>query len=808
MIESFLQDLQYGLRGLRRSPGLTVIAVASLGLGIGAVMTAYTWTDRFVIHPLPLVRGTDRMLIANTRAPGGGDWSVSIGEFRDWREQSRTTDLAASTFAQVGLRKGEGTERAWGLAVSSNLASVLGVQPALGRWISPEEERSPAPVVVLDHDFWQREYRGDSSIVDRAITLNGRPMTVVGVMPAGFAGDQVGLHFDLYIPIGIRHVLMGGDDPTPYRGWQFLSVTGRIRPGYTFEQAREDIDATAKRASVAAGSDVDRLGAVVRPHSQNMAARFLTPVLLALLGVTGVILLIACANVANLLLARAAARQREIAVRQAVGAGRLRLVRQLLTESLVLALVAGAAGLLVSLWARDLLGRFVPQSNAPIRIDFTLNPRILGFALLVSLATALLFGLAPAVQTTRVGFGHALKDEIGAGHGHRGRLQAALVVVQVALSLVTLVSAGLFVRSLVSSGRVETGFARPEGVLLVDTDLSLAGYADTTGLPVTRRLLAAVRAVPGVEAASLSSDVPLGFGGGSSMGVTIPGYAPQRGENMSIGFYRVSGDYFRTMGTPIVRGRAIAEEDRRGAPQVAVVNETFVRRFLSDRADPIGATIEHGSGPVRVIGVAKDGKYQQLNEPPQPFVYYAYEQSFERGLVLQVRTAGRPMALVPGIRRAFAAASPDLPLLDVRTLAEHSSATTFAQRLGAWMLSGFGLLALLLSAIGIYGVMAYSVSRRTREIGVRMALGAERRAVVRLVLKRSLGMVAAGLAIGAVAAAGAGLVLRSLLIGVRPWDPPTFVAIVVLLTAVALLASWLPARRAARVDPLVALRYE
>ena len=274
-MESFLQDLRYGYRGLRRSPALAIIAVASLGLGIGAVTTAYTWTDRFVFHALPLVDGTDRMLIANTRAPGGGDWSVSIAAFRDWRAQSRTTDLAASAFAQVGLRKGEGTERAWGLAVSSNLASVLGVQPALGRWITPDEELSPAPVVVLDHDFWRREFGGDSSIVDRAITLNGRPMTVVGVMPAGFAGDQVGLHFDLYIPIGIRHVLLGGTDPTPHRGWQFLSLTGRIRPGYTLAQAREDIDATAKRASVAAGSDVDRLGAVVRPHSQNEAARFL-----------------------------------------------------------------------------------------------------------------------------------------------------------------------------------------------------------------------------------------------------------------------------------------------------------------------------------------------------------------------------------------------------------------------------------------------------------------------------------------------------------------------------------------------------
>ncbi len=807
-MESFLQDLRYGLRGLRRSPGLAVIAVASLGLGIGAVTTAYTWTDRFVFHPLPTVEGVDRLVLVTTRAPAGDEWSVSVPEYRDWREQSRSVELAAFTMAQLGLRKGEGTERVWGIAASASLLDVLGVRPGLGRWFSVEEERTPAPVVVLGYRFWQRDFGGDSAMVGRAVTLNGVPMTVIGVAPPEFGGPWVGLHFDLYLPIGIRHVLLGGRDPTARRGWQFLNVVGRIRPGFTFDQARGEVDAVAKRASVAAGSDVDRLGAVVKHFTDDGPPKFLNPILLALLGVTGVILLIACANVANLLLARAAARQREIAVRQAVGAGRGRLIRQLLTESLVLALVAGLAGLLVSLWARDLLGAFVPAAPVPIVIDFTFNPRILAFALGVTAATSLVFGLAPALQTTRPELVAALKDEIGAAPGRRGRLQSALVVVQVALSLVTLVSAGLFVRSLVSSRTVETGFARAEGVLLVDTDLGLAGYRDTTGIPVFRRLLAAVRAVPGVEAASFSSDAPLGFGGGSSQSVEIAGYAPKRGENMSIPYYEVAGDYFRTIQDPIVRGRPITDEDRRDAPRVAVVNETFVRRFLSDRADPIGATLDYGAGPATIVGVAKDGKYREYTEPPQPFIWYPFEQQLPRAVIVHVRARGRPAALVPALRRAFTAASPDLPFLDVRTLAEHASAGVFAQRVGAWMLSGFGVLALLLSAIGIYGVMAYTVSRRTREIGVRMALGAERRAVVAMVLRRSMRLVALGLGTGVVAAVGAGLLLRSQLLGVKPWDPPTFVVIFGVLTAVALLSSWLPARRAARVDPLVALRYE
>jgi predicted permease len=355
---------------------------------------------------------------------------------------------------------------------------------------------------------------------------------------------------------------------------------------------------------------------------------------------------------------------------------------------------------------------------------------------------------------------------------------------------------------------VEVGFAHPDSVLLIDTDLSLAGYRDTSGIPVARRLLEAVRAVPGVVSASISSAAPLGFGGNSSMSVEIAGYAPKAGENMSIGYFQVAGDYFRTMETRLVRGRPLAEADRRGGPRVAVVNETFVRRFLADRADPIGATLDYGSGPAQIVGVVEDGKYQELTEAPQPYAWYPYEQVFPRGLIVHVRASGRPRDLVPALRRAFAAASPDLPFLDVRTLADQTQAAVFSQRLGAWMLSGFGLLALFLSAIGIYGVMAYTVSRRTREIGVRMALGAERRDVVQLVLRRSMGLVGLGLAFGVAAAVAVAMLLRSQMIGVQPWDPPTFLAILALLTAVALLSSWLPARRAARVDPLVALRTE
>jgi predicted permease len=376
----------------------------------------------------------------------------------------------------------------------------------------------------------------------------------------------------------------------------------------------------------------------------------------------------------------------------------------------------------------------------------------------------------------------------------------------VALSLITLVSAGLFIRSLALSRTVDTGF-RQDGVLLVDTDMFLAGFRDTAGIPVARRLLEAVRAVPGVESAAIASDVPLGFGGSSSMSVTIPGYAPQSNENMSVTYFNVSGHYFRTMQAEIVQGRAITDEDRRGGQRVAVVNETFARRFFAGR-EALGATFEHGSGPVTIVGIARDWKYQQLMEPPRPFIYYVFEQRYWKDFTVHVRTSGDPKALTAALRHAFRDVAADLPLLDVRTLAEHTSASSFAQQLGAYMLSGFGLLALLLSAIGIYGVMAYSVGRRTREIGVRVALGATGRSVVQLVVGRALRLAGIGLVLGGAAAIAVGQLLRSQLVGVSPYDPLTFLSIAALLGAVALTASWIPARRAARIDPMVALRYE
>jgi len=809
-MDTLLQDLRYGLRALRQNRGIAVIAVLSLGLAIGANTTVFTWMDRFVLQPLPAVAGAHRLVNVNTQGPDGAVWSVSIPSLRDWRAAATKMELTGFSFTTLGLREGEATERVYGLAVSDNFFDVMRARPFLGRGFNPGEEDAQAMAVVLGYSFWQRHYHADSAIVGRSIVLNGRTLEVIGVAAPRFGGALVGLNFDLYVPVTIRHLLLGGPDPRQRRGWQFMNVVGRLKDGVSFEQARDELVTISKAASQAAGSDADALGAKVQHLTDSGPSAIFKPVFFALLGITGVILLIACANVANLLLARSAARRREIAVRLAVGASRGRLVRQLLTESLALALVAGGAGLLVAFWGRDIFAAFVPPVSAPVNLAFTVNPLVLAFAVGLSCLTALLFGLAPAIQASRPELVPALKDEIGSSPAHRGRLQSALVVAQIALSLVSLVCAGLFVRSLQNARNADVGFSGPEQVLLVDTDLAPGNLqADSVAVPTITRLLEAVRAVPGVASASIGNQVPLGFTGGSSSSAEVEGYTPREGENMSLGLESVGDDYFRTMGIPIVRGRAIEARDLApGAPPVAVVNERFAERFWPGQ-DPIGRRFNQGFGRwSTVVGVAKNGKQRSLNEDQQTYVYHPYSQSVPRDFTIHVRASGDPKALVGALRRAVTGVSADLPFLDVRTMAEHMQAAVFAQKLGAYMLAGFGVLALFLSAIGIYGVMSYAVSRRTREIGVRVALGAARRDVVGLVVGGAMRMAALGLVIGGAAALGAGQLLRSQLLGISPRDPLTYGAIALLLGGVAFLASWIPARRAAAVDPLVALRYE
>jgi predicted permease len=802
-----MQDIRFALRGLRKHPGLTLAAILSLGLGIGANTTVFTWIQAFVVDPLPAVSGFDRLVEVETRGPENREWSLSYPSFRDWNQATRTVDLAVADMFQAGLQQGDGVQRVWGLAVSANYFDVLKVRPALGRGFQADEETNATPVAVLNHRFWMDRFFGDSAILGRTITVNSIPLTVIGIAPPRFGGTAVGLSFDFFFPVTLEPRLL--DRPTwlDDRGSQFLEGIGRLRDGVTLTQAATEMDELARRAEEAGGSRLNR-GAVVTPYGHDGAPALLGPALNALMGVTAVVLLIACANIASLLVARALARQREIGIRLALGASRARLVRQLLTESAMLALAAGIAGVGLTFWGRDLMRAFIPAGPYPIELAMSMNLKVVAFAAVLTAATTLLFGLVPALQTSRPELVPALKQGIGDAPVGRARVQSVLIVGQVALSVVSLVMAGLFVRSLGSAKEIDTGLTDPDRTLLVTTDFFLAGYRDSTGPVAVTTLLERLKRLPGVEVASTAASVPLGFSGTSSSSTRIEGYEPRVDENMSIVRNAVGAGYFAGMGTPVLRGREFVPEDRDGSLPVVVVNQAFADRYWPG-LDPLGRRLDMGGGWKTVVGVVQTGKYRQLTEPPRPVVFHAVTQQYRPDLTILLRArSGSGRELSSAARAAFAEVNPNLPYLDVRTMAEHMQASLFVHRIGAWMLSGLGIVALLLSGVGIYGTLAYLVGRRTREIGVRIALGAARRDVLSLVLGRALRLTGIGLVIGLLLALGAGQLARSVLLGVSPRDPMTYANIAILLGVVAFVASWIPARRAARVNPLNALRAE
>jgi predicted permease len=810
-MESLLQDLRFGFRSLRKNLGLTAVAVVSLGAGIGAMTTIFTWLNSFVLNPLPAVPAYGRVIVAHTRAPEGGTWSVSWPDYVDWRAGAKSADFAAWDMMQLGLRDGPAqAERAWGDMVSGNYFEVLQVKAAFGRVLRIQDEQSHAPVVVLGNSYWRRRFAADSGVVGRIITLNGSSFTIVGVAAPRFGGSYSGMDVHMYLPITAAPLLMpDGSQLLQDRQRRSFDVVGRLKPGVSVAQAEGELDPLARRAGVAGGL-AQPLGAVVQRHADVDAPGALRPLFGALLGVAGLVLLIACANVANLLLARAVARRREIAVRIAVGASRVRLVRQLLTESMTLGGLAGALGVALSLWGREGFFAMLPVVPYPIGIDFSLDGRVLAFAILVTVLTALAFGLVPSLQASKPDLVPTLKDEIGEGRGGRGRLQAALVMAQVALSLITLVSAGLFVRSLKVARSIDTGMSGLDRVLIVGTDLRLTGIkSDSVGVSIVKGLLERVRALPGVEAAAVARFVVLSPSPLPTTAAEVEGYVARPEESMSISQNIVSGEYFRTTGIRLLEGRVIGDADVAGNAPVVVVNEAFTRKYLAGRP-AIGARVRMGGDTwLSVVGVVATTKVNSFEENPTPMVYRVYGQRFATpSFTLHVRTAGDPFALTAAVRSAFHEVSADLPFLDPRNMAEFTSIQYFLQETGAIILSAVGILALLLASIGIYATMAYAVSRRVREIGVRLALGAARADVVRLVLGRSMRLTGYGLLIGLVGALGVGQALRTMLYGVGPRDPVTFAGVGLILLAVALAASWLPARRAARVDPMIALRSE
>ena len=811
-IEMITQDIRYGWRLMLQKPAFTLVAVLTLGLGIGANVSMYSWVDGRLRHLLDGIENADRVVALNTTLNERADLNISYPTFVDIREHrpDSVEDLIAYSLTPMNMRIGNGDpERVFGQLVSGNYFSALGVRPVLGRAFAAEEGSIPNrfPVAVISYKFWVRRFDKDPAVVGRSITLNGVAFAVVGVGPEGFHGTEPYLNLDLWVPVMMQPVLSGVDRLG--RGNRWLDSLVRLKPGITRARAEADLHllmrGLGKTYADEAGTGVT-LYELWRAPSFGGAA--VTAVMGVQLAVAGVVLLIACANVANLLLASAATRQRETAVRLTLGASRGRLVQQMLTESTLLAVAGGIAGAIFAYWTKDLARLFIPPAPLPIEVNPTFNRGVLAFAGVVTVLTALLFGLVPALQGAASSVISALKESATAvtATPRRARARKALVIAQVALSLMLLVSAGLFLRTLLNAQSVDPGFSTRTG-LVAAIDLQPAGYDTPRGKAFYAELLNRVRDISGVQAASVATRMPLGFGGHSSTTASVEGYTPAPNEEVVLYLNRVGSDYLKTMGISLVAGREFTGLDTAERPDVAIVNETLARRYFSGR-DPIGGRIRIGPRTLEIVGVARDGKYSNITEAARPYMYVSMPQMYRSDAVLIVKTAGDPVGITSRLHEVVRSLDPNVPLFDIRTIAEHLEVSVFVQRMIASLLAAFGLLALLLATVGLYGVIAALAAQRTPEIGMRMALGATRADIMSLILKQGLGLTLTGVILGLAGALATTRLFKTLLVGVSATDNVSFVATTALLLLVALAATYLPARRASRIDPLQALRNE
>jgi predicted permease len=808
-LDMLTHDLRYGWRLMLRRPGFTAIAILTLGVAIGANVSIYGWVQALLLRPFPAVPDPGSLAVLSSTTATRSDLSLSWPNFVDLRNRrpASVDDLIAYTLVTVNVRTGSEPHRAWGMLVSGNYFDALGVKPALGRGFNADEGRVPDtyPVVVLSHAYWQAHLAADSRIIGRTLTMNGRAFTVIGVAPEGFRGNAAGISLDLFVPMMMQKAMMPGDRLRE-RGNGWLLSMVRLKKSTSMVRAQADFQGLAHTLASAYPENRGRglrLDPVWRAHG---ASAVLLPVLSVLMGMVGLVLLIACANVASLMLASAAGRQRETAVRLALGASRARIVRQLLTESALLAVGGGVVGLVLAYWTGDMLRLFVPPTGLPLALGAPMNLRVVIFATALTLGSTVVFGLVPAWQGSASSLVPALKEASGAVSAtpRRTRVRQGLVVAQMALSLMLLVSAGLFLRTLRNAQNVDPGFSARHG-LFASIDLLPGGYDAVRGSALFRELLARTREIPAVQAATLAQRVPLDLGGGSDFGVSVDGYAPAPNEEMTVYYNRVGSDYLRTLEIRLVGGRDLTDRDTPDSPRVAIINETMARRYWNGR-NAIGGRVRVGKETLEVVGIARDGKYGMLTEAPRAFMYLPVQQWYRPDTILHVRTAGDLGTAAAAIRRVVRRVDPNLPVFEMRTIAEHLELSLFVQRMAATLLGGFGVLALLLATIGLYGVIAAGVAQRRSEIGMRMALGAYRSDIVALVLKQGLAVTLGGAAIGLVGAVGLTRLFKSQLVGVSATDGVSYVATTILVVMVALVATYLPARRAASVDPLNALR--
>jgi predicted permease len=816
MIDWILRDLRYGLRQLFRSPGFTAAAGLTLALGIGANTLIFSIVNGALFRSLPVERPGEVVgLYAHERRSGQAR-TLSYPEYLDYRDRSGIfAGLVGQQGAPVSLAAPDRAEMVWSEIVTENYFTALGLRPALGRAFRQEDASGPGsdPLVMLSHRFWRDRFGGDPGVIGRVVRLNGHPFTVVGVAPAGYTGvRKFGFHPDVWVPMMMHaQVMPGSEGILDQRESTWLIVAGRLRPGWDLDAASAGVAEFAGRLERQYPETNRERGALILPGGTGFDdPDFASPKIMVLsaalaMSAAGLVLLLACTNVANLLIARASARGREIGVRVALGASRLRLVRQFLTEGLLLALIGGAAGTAVAAWSAELQSLMVPRLQFPVGFEVALDHRVLGFGVAVSLVTSLLFGLAPAIRATRHDVVGLLKDSQPRTRRPRWGLdlRSLLVIGQVSLSMVLLVGGGLFLKSLLNARHLDVGLGR-ENRLLLSLDPGLQGYDSVRSGEVYRELLQRVRELPGVASATLGFPTPLDTYG------RVRTLFLGDNEGLEVGLTVAAEDYFATIGTPLLEGREFGPADSAAAAKVAVVNQTLAAR-IGRGADVIGRTFRLGAADgerVRIIGVARDARYGSLGEGPRPYFYLPLSQHPRSWLTLVVRTESDPAALIPSARDAVHRLDPDLAPFGVMTMERHFENALNLANISAMLAGGFGTLALVLALVGIYGLVSYSVARRTREVGIRVALGASRQDVLRLVVGKGLRLAAVGVALGLAASLAAGRLIGWMLYDVSPADPVVLGSMSLLLTGVVLLATYLPARRALRVDPVMSLRSE
>ena len=808
-MNALIQDLRYGLRMLAKNPGFTAVAVLTLALGIGANLTIFSWIRGTLLDPIPGVKHTAEIVsVMRGERSEHPTPPFSYPDYVDLRREARSlSGLMAYHHDWATLTGLSKPERVYAETVSADYFDVLGVKPLLGRVFNAaeEEKRGITPAVVISYAFWQSHFGGDPAIIGKSIQLERMLCVIVGVAPPGFQASATGVKMDLWAP------LVYGNDHLTDRGDYWLNVMGRLAPGVSRRQSEQELNLLMQRL-VAQYPDTHRgpnqitLDPVWRsPFSANV---YLAKSLPLLLGLAAVLLLLACANVANLLLVRSVSRRREIALRLSMGASRWRLVRQFLLESLLLSLAASAVAMLVTSWTAGTFAAFFPPIDLPLDINGRADLSVFLVALLVSVITALAFGVLPALRVSRLAPVSVLKEEAlnVSGGLHRSRLATLLVVTQIALSLLLLICAGLFTRSLENARHGDPGFD-PRRVMLASFQLRPAGYTDEKGVEFCRQLLGKLAGLPGVQSATVADFSPLSFTIETERDVQPEGYVPRPHESMEMDRARVGPDYLRTLGTALVAGREFTFHDVEGSEPVAMVNQELALRYWPGQ-DPLGRKIQVRGRSLTVVGVVRNAKYRLLYYGPAPCIFLPLFQDYSDALIAQVRVAGDPQAFGPTLERAIQELNSDLPVYQLLPLTRSMQMGSVFQRVGATFAGALGLLALTLAAIGIYGVIAYTTRQRTHEIGIRMALGAGRGQVLLLVLRQGLLLTISGLTIGFVLAYALTPLLRSTLYGVAATDLVTYAGVGSLLCLVALVACYIPARRATKVEPTVALHYE